>query len=46
MATSYNMYQSETTSIMAVVVEAAITEINKLWPNSYANVSNPEREVN
>lgn len=44
MATSYNMFQSETTSIMAVVVETAITEICqflRVVPNSY----NPEREV-
>lgn len=46
--TCYNRFQSETTSIMAVVVDTAMTEISRFLPtvpNSYPNVSNPEREV-
>lgn len=46
MATAYKMFQLETTSIMAVVVETAMTEIGKFLttvPNSY--VCNPESEV-
>ncbi|CAB1318962.1 unnamed protein product [Coregonus sp. 'balchen'] len=49
MATAcYNMFQLETTSIMAVVVETTMTEISRFLPsvpNSYPNVSNPEREL-
>ncbi|CAB1318961.1 unnamed protein product, partial [Coregonus sp. 'balchen'] len=45
---SYNMFQSETTSIMAFVVETVMTEISQLLPNtpnSDANESSkPERE--
>ncbi|CAB1318964.1 unnamed protein product [Coregonus sp. 'balchen'] len=46
MATANKMFQLETTSIMAVVVETAMTEISNFFPtvpNSY--VCNPEREL-
>ncbi|KAL0965100.1 hypothetical protein UPYG_G00276800 [Umbra pygmaea] len=47
MSTNYKTFQSETTAIMAFVVETAMTKICQLLPKSDSSygVSNPEREL-